>query len=46
MSMILGALFGFFINSAQQVYVGIYGLGALFPAAFAPWRAAWRSAPS
>ncbi len=34
MSMILGALFGF-INSAQQIYVGIYGLGALFPAAFA-----------
>ena len=34
MSMILGSLFGF-INSAQQVYVGIYGLGTLFPAAFA-----------
>jgi DHA1 family bicyclomycin/chloramphenicol resistance-like MFS transporter len=34
MSMILGALFGF-INSAQQIYVGIFGLGVLFPAAFA-----------
>lgn len=31
---IFGALFGF-INSAQQVYVGIYGLGAWFPVAFA-----------
>ncbi len=31
---IFGALFGF-INSAQQVYVGIYGLGAWFAAAFA-----------
>ncbi|RWX76118.1 Bcr/CflA family efflux MFS transporter [Neorhizobium lilium] len=31
---IFGALFGF-INSAQQVYVGIYGLGAMFPVAFA-----------
>lgn len=29
-----GALFGF-INSAQQVYVGIYGLGAWFPVVFA-----------
>ncbi len=34
MSVILGALFGF-INSAQQVYVGIYGLGVWFPVAFA-----------
>ena len=34
MSAILGALFGF-INSAQQVYVGIYGLGVWFPIAFA-----------
>lgn len=34
MSVILGALFGF-INSAQQVYVGIYGLGVWFPIAFA-----------
>lgn len=34
MSLVLGALFGF-INSAQQIYVGIYGLGALFPVAFA-----------
>ncbi|WP_378942766.1 multidrug effflux MFS transporter [Mesorhizobium sp. ANAO-SY3R2] len=34
-SMILfGALFGF-INSAQQVYVGIYGLGVWFPVVFA-----------
>jgi MFS transporter, DHA1 family, multidrug resistance protein len=33
-AMIIGALFGF-INSAQQIYVGIYGLGAWFPAAFA-----------
>lgn len=31
---IFGALFGF-INSAQQVYVGIYGLGLWFPVAFA-----------
>ncbi len=33
-SLIYAALFGF-INSAQQVYVGIYELGALFPIAFA-----------
>lgn len=31
---IFGALFGF-INSAQQIYVGIYGLGVYFPFAFA-----------
>ncbi|RUM98102.1 Bcr/CflA family efflux MFS transporter [Pseudaminobacter arsenicus] len=31
---IFGALFGF-INSAQQIYVGIYNLGAWFPVAFA-----------
>ncbi len=31
---IFGSLFGF-INSAQQIYVGIYGLGAMFPVAFA-----------
>ncbi|MGN7293583.1 multidrug effflux MFS transporter [Rhizobium sp. SAFR-030] len=31
---IFGALFGF-INSAQQIYVGVYGLGAWFPVAFA-----------
>jgi DHA1 family bicyclomycin/chloramphenicol resistance-like MFS transporter len=31
---ILGALFGF-INSAQQVYVGVYQLGVMFPVAFA-----------
>ncbi len=31
---IFGALFGF-INSAQQIYVGIYGLGHWFPVAFA-----------
>lgn len=31
---IFGALFGF-INSAQQVYVGIYDLGPWFPVAFA-----------
>ncbi|MDR3471283.1 MAG: multidrug effflux MFS transporter [Devosia sp.] len=30
----LGALFGF-INSAQQIFVEVYGLGTLFPAAFA-----------
>lgn len=29
-----GALFGF-ISTAQQIYVDIYGLGVLFPAAFA-----------
>ncbi len=33
-SVIFGALFGF-INSAQQVYVGIYGLGVWFPVMFA-----------
>ncbi len=31
---VLGSLFGF-INTAQQIYVDIYGLGALFPVAFA-----------
>ncbi|NSZ16568.1 multidrug effflux MFS transporter [Agrobacterium vitis] len=31
---IFGALFGF-INSAQQIYMGIYGLGIWFPFAFA-----------
>ncbi|QPC87909.1 Bcr/CflA family efflux MFS transporter [Mesorhizobium sp. NBSH29] len=31
---VFGALFGF-INSAQQIYVGIYGLGAMFPVIFA-----------
>ena len=31
---IFGALFGF-INSAQQIYVGIYGLGVWFPVIFA-----------
>lgn len=31
---VFAALFGF-INSAQQIYVGIYGLGALFPILFA-----------
>lgn len=31
---IFGALFGF-INSAQQVYVGIYDMGVWFPVAFA-----------
>ncbi|WPE20117.1 Bicyclomycin resistance protein [Shinella zoogloeoides] len=31
---IFGGLFGF-INSAQQIYVGIYGLGVWFPLAFA-----------
>jgi DHA1 family bicyclomycin/chloramphenicol resistance-like MFS transporter len=31
---VLGALFGF-INSAQQVFVGILGLGVYFPLAFA-----------
>ena len=31
---IFGSLFAF-INSAQQVYVGIYGLGVLFPILFA-----------
>ncbi len=31
---IFGALFGF-INSAQQIYVGIYDLGVYFPFAFA-----------
>lgn len=31
---IFGALFGF-INSAPQVYMGIYALGSLFPVAFA-----------
>jgi len=31
---LFGALFGF-INSSQQIYVGIYGLGPYFPVAFA-----------
>lgn len=34
LTLIFGALFGF-INSAQQIYVGVYGLGVWFPAAFA-----------
>ncbi len=34
MAIIMGALFGF-INSAQQIYVGIYGLGVWFPLVFA-----------
>ncbi len=34
LAIIMGALFGF-INSAQQIYVGIYQLGAWFPIAFA-----------
>lgn len=33
-TIVFAALFGF-INSAQQVYVDIYGLGVWFPAAFA-----------
>lgn len=33
-SLVFAALFGF-INSAQQIYVGVYGLGAWFPVAFA-----------
>lgn len=33
-SFILGALFGY-INSAQQIFVGIYNLGTMFPLAFA-----------
>ncbi|MDI6027598.1 multidrug effflux MFS transporter [Corticibacterium sp. UT-5YL-CI-8] len=33
-TLIFGALFGF-INSAQQVYVGIYGVGVWFPVIFA-----------
>ncbi len=33
-TIIFGALFGF-INSAQQIYVGIYKLGAWFPVVFA-----------
>ena len=33
-AVVFGALFGF-INSAQQVYVGIYGLGVWFPVLFA-----------
>ncbi len=31
---LFGAMFGFIISS-QQIFVGIYGLGALFPVAFA-----------
>ena len=34
MGIIMGALFGF-INSAQQIYVGIYELGVWFPGVFA-----------
>ncbi len=33
-TIVFGALFGF-INSAQQIYVGIYGLGVWFPILFA-----------
>ncbi|WEX75912.1 multidrug effflux MFS transporter [Sinorhizobium numidicum] len=33
-SVLLGALFGF-INSAQQILVGVYGLGIWFPVVFA-----------
>ncbi|PSJ59677.1 multidrug effflux MFS transporter [Pseudaminobacter soli (ex Li et al. 2025)] len=33
-SIVFGALFGF-INSAQQIYVGIYDLGTMFPVVFA-----------
>ena len=33
-TILFGALFGF-INSAQQIYDGIYGLGVLFPLVFA-----------
>lgn len=33
-TIVFGALFGF-INSAQQIYVGIYGLGVWFPVVFA-----------
>ncbi|WP_026613992.1 multidrug effflux MFS transporter [Ensifer aridi] len=33
-SVLLGALFGF-VNSAQQILVGVYGLGIWFPAVFA-----------
>ena len=33
-AVVFGALFGF-INSAQQVYVGLYGLGVWFPVLFA-----------
>jgi DHA1 family bicyclomycin/chloramphenicol resistance-like MFS transporter len=33
-AIVFGALFGF-INSAQQIYVGIYGLGVWFPVVFA-----------
>ena len=33
-TVVFGALFGF-INSAQQIYVGIYGLGVWFPVLFA-----------
>jgi MFS transporter, DHA1 family, multidrug resistance protein len=34
MAIVMGALFGF-VNSAQQIYVGIYKLGVWFPLAFA-----------
>lgn len=33
-TVLFGALFGF-INSAQQIYVGLYGLGVWFPVLFA-----------
>jgi DHA1 family bicyclomycin/chloramphenicol resistance-like MFS transporter len=33
-AVVFGSLFGF-INSAQQIYVGIYGLGVMFPVIFA-----------
>lgn len=34
LTILFGALFGF-INSAQQIYQGIYGVGAMFPVFFA-----------
>lgn len=34
LTLIFGAMFGF-INSAQQIYQGIYGVGAMFPVYFA-----------
>ncbi|MCA1492358.1 multidrug effflux MFS transporter [Sinorhizobium alkalisoli] len=38
-SVLLGGLFGF-VNSAQQILVGIYGLGIWFPAVFATFASA------
>ena len=34
---LFGAMFGF-VSSSQQIFVDIFGLGALFPSPSRPWR--------